>query len=246
MAQALEAIELTCGYGITRVVQDVTLAVAPGETVALVGPNGAGKTTLLQTLAGALPPLGGRVRVRAADVSRLDPAARARHIALLPQDDPAEAGLTVREMVELGRTPYLGLFGRLSAEDEQAVDGALAACQIEELANRRVDRISGGERQRARIAMTVAQQPDVLLLDEPANHLDLRRRYELYALLARLRREHGLAVVLILHDLTEAYREAHRVLVVHSGRVELVASDDASRTRRLAQAFGVPDDRIPV
>jgi iron complex transport system ATP-binding protein len=244
-ATALEVSGLSCGYG-QPLVQELGFGLQPGEALAVVGPNGSGKTTLLRTLAGQLPPLEGHVTVQGRAVHRLDHARRARLVTLLSQEDPGDGSLTVRELVELGRTPYLGLWGRGSPEDDAAVEQALEACQLLDLAHRRLDRISGGERQRARIAMTLAQQTAVVLLDEPVNHLDLRRRFDFFELVSTLRRERRLATVIVLHELAEAYREADRVLVLDPARrrgVE-VGRDDPERVARLARVFEVPEDRI--
>jgi ABC-type cobalamin/Fe3+-siderophores transport system ATPase subunit len=239
----LEVSGLSCGYD-APLVSGLSLSLGPGQTLAVVGPNGAGKTTLLRTLCGELPALEGTVAVQGTDLGRLDHLQRARLVSILLQEDAGDGGLTVRELVELGRTPYLGLWGRPGAADREAVDRALEACRLGDLAHRRLDRISGGERQRTRIAMTVAQHTALLLLDEPANHLDLKRRFELFELLSTLRQERGLAAVIVLHDLAEAYREADRVLVLGGdGAVEVPASDP-DRVAKLAQAFDVPEARI--
>jgi iron complex transport system ATP-binding protein len=246
-ALVLRAEALSCGYSPARpVVSGVDLALAPGEAVAVVGPNGSGKTTLLRTLAGLLPPIGGRVLLGDADARGLDPRARARRVAVLPQSDSVEGSLTVREVVELGRTPFLGPFGRFSPSDRALVVEALEACRLAPLADHRLDRLSGGERQRVRVAMVVAQQAPALLLDEPSSHLDLRRRFELFELVGTLRRERRLGTLLVLHDLVDAFRETDRVLLVEGGRAEALGPDDPGRRSRLARAFGVPEDRIPL
>jgi iron complex transport system ATP-binding protein len=242
----LEVRGLSCGYTADEpLFAELELSLSAGEALAVVGPNGAGKTTLLRTLAGLLPPLAGTVRVEGTELSRLRHHERARLVGVLSQEDLGDGTLTVRELVELGRTPYLGPWGRLGADDHAAVDRALSACHLEALVHRRLDRTSGGERQRARIAMTVAQQTALVLLDEPVNHLDLKRRFEFYELLTELRRERGLATVMVLHDLTEAYREADRVLVLGDCCGREIGSDDPERTSKLARAFGVPEDRVP-
>jgi iron complex transport system ATP-binding protein len=240
----LQAIGLTCGYSARPLVAHLEVCLEPGEALAVVGPNGAGKTTLLRTLAGLIPPLGGRVLLGGVELGSLRPPERARRVAVLPQEIGDAEELTVRELVELGRTPHLGLWGSFTDADHQAVEGALLACQLDLLADRRLGEVSGGERQRARIALAVAQDAPLLLLDEPASHLDLRRRHELFALLGALRRERRLALLVVLHDLAEAYREADRVLVLAAGRGLLLAADDPARREKLAQAFEVPVDRI--
>ncbi len=126
------------------------------------------------------------------------------------------------------------------------MERALAHCQLEELAQRPLSRVSGGERQRARIALTVAQEAPLLLLDEPANHLDLKRRYELFQQLRQLRRSRSTAVIMVLHDLADAYREADRVLVLSGRGAEEIPADDPRRPEKLARAFDVPPEQITI
>jgi iron complex transport system ATP-binding protein len=220
------------------------LTLQPGEAVAIVGANGAGKTTLLRTLAGQLPPLEGEVCLAGEGVVTLRPEQRARRVALLPQLISADLDLTVRELVELGRTPHLGLWGRLGVEDRRAVGEALSLCDLQELACRRLGALSGGERQRAQLALCLAQGAPLLLLDEPTAHLDLRHRHQLFQLLSRLRHQQRLTVVLVLHELADAYREGDRVLVLVDGAAVEIPADDPARREKLARAFGVPPTRI--
>ncbi|MBK8480709.1 MAG: ABC transporter ATP-binding protein [Proteobacteria bacterium] len=222
------------------------LRLVRGEALAVVGPNGAGKTSLMLTLCGALPALAGTLRLGGEALAALAPRARAQRVALLPQTLALDPELTVRELVELGRTPHLGWWGRLAPEDHAVVEGAIARCDLQVLSEQPLGRLSGGERQRALVAMTVAQQAPLLLLDEPTTHLDLRWRHQLFELLQGLRRDLGVAVVMVLHDLAEAYREADRVLVLGAGRAEELARDEPARCERLATVFGVPPDRLGV
>ncbi len=236
---------LACGYGQAPLVQGLDLSMAPGEALAVVGPNGAGKSTLLRALAGAHPLDRGQVLVQGAPIVDLPAPLRARLVAMLPQNDRGDSGLSVEELVALGRTPHLGFWGHMGPRDREAVDRALTDCSLADLRRRPLDRLSGGERQRARIAMTLAQESPLLLLDEPANHLDLRRRHQLFELLTRLRGERRLALVLVLHDLQDAFREADGVLLLADGKARRVDPGDPDRVDRLADAFGVPAGRIP-
>lgn len=239
----LRAEALAWGYPGRRLGSDLSLELAAGEAIALLGPNGAGKSTLLRTLAGVLPPLGGRLQLGGQEPGRLSARERARLAALLSQEVQEEEGLLVRELVEIGRTPHLGLWGARSAADREAVERALVLCGLRGLEDRPLGELSGGERQRARIAMAVAQQAPLLLLDEPTTHLDLRRRHELYEQLRRLRQE-GVGLVMVLHDVGDAFREADRVLVLDGGRAELVSAEGPGTVARLARAFQVPEHRV--
>ncbi len=188
------------------VVQDVTLAVQPGEMVALLGPNGAGKSTLLKLASGALRPQSGRVTLDGADVRGLPRAVVARRVALAPQDFSVQFAYTVRQIVELGRTPHVGSWGMMRAADRHAVDEAMELVGLTPLADRIFAELSGGERQWALVALTLAQQAPTLLLDEPTSHLDIRRQIETLELLRWLNRARGLTVLATMHDINLAAR----------------------------------------
>ena len=244
MSAPLSTAQLSWGFRREQPLgRQLDLTVARGSALAVVGPNGAGKSTLLRTIAGVVPALAGEIRLGGEALGELTAAQRACRVAFLPQTQQPHGELTVRELVALGRTPHLGLWGHVRARDREATERALEWCGLGGLARRPLHAISGGERQRARVAMTVAQEAAVLLLDEPSAHLDLRRRHELYGLLRRLREDLGVAVVLVLHELTEAYREAERVLVLAGGEAAELAPE--GRREGLAAAFDVPLERIP-
>ena len=206
-----------------QVLAGVSLSLSPGELVALVGPNGAGKTTLLKTLSGVLAPRAGTVELEGRPLAGFSPREIARRIAFVGQELSADFSFTVEEVVLLGRSPHLG---RLAAETERDYDAARAAMRstgVEELAARTIDGISGGERQRAFLAMALAQEPKVLLLDEPASHLDLTHEIAFFDLLAALVAEKKLAVLVAGHDLSVAADYASRLAVLAGGK--LVADD---------------------
>jgi iron complex transport system ATP-binding protein len=188
------------------VAQDVSFSIQPGEMVALLGPNGAGKSTLLKLASGALRPQAGRVTLDGDDVRGLAREAVARRVALAPQDFTVQFAYTVRQIVELGRTPHLGSWGVMRVSDRRAVDEAMELVGVTPLADRVFAELSGGERQWALIALTLAQQAPILLLDEPTAHLDIRRQIETLALLRRLNRTHGLTVLATMHDINLAAR----------------------------------------
>jgi ABC-type cobalamin/Fe3+-siderophores transport systems, ATPase components len=216
-----------------RIVLDrVSLAVAPGELVALVGPNGAGKSTLLRALAGLIRPAAGQVTLDGTRLDALAPRARARRVAWLEQGARAAWGLTVREVATLGRLPHGD-----SAAAPVAV--ALAAVGLDRMAERRIDRLSGGEARRAMIARVLATAPDVMLLDEPCADLDPAQGFAVMRLL-RAEAAEGRAVVVILHDLALAARYADRMALLHAGRVVADAPPEAVMADALAgRAFGV-------
>jgi iron complex transport system ATP-binding protein len=195
-----------------RIVLDgVSLALGPGALVALVGPNGAGKSTLVRALAGLVPPEAGQVTLDGAPVAALAPRARARRIAWLEQGARAAWGMTVREIASLGRLPH----GDAAAAP---VAAALAAVGLDHMADRRIDRLSGGEARRAMIARVLATAPEVLLLDEPCADLDPAQGFAVMRLLRR-EAEAGRAVVVVLHDLALAARFADRMALLDAGRL---------------------------
>ena len=215
---ALVARGLRAGYGARAVLHDVDLAFAPNGLVALVGPNGAGKSTLLRALAGLVRPSAGAVTLDGADVASLARAALASRIAVVPQTFDTLFPFTVREIVGLGRSARLGLFARPTTVDAAAVERAIAEQQLDALVDRRIDALSGGERQRVVLAMALAQETDVLLLDEPTAHLDPGHQLDTLRRVSDLARLRGTIVLAVLHDLNLATL-ADRVVVMAEGRV---------------------------
>ena len=175
---ALSFDAVSFGYGRHRVVRDVTLQLATGEMVGLLGPNGAGKSTLLRLGAGALRPQVGSVYLDGADILRLSRRELARRLAVAPQEFSVQFAYTVRQIVELGRTPYRAMFSLARRQDMLAIEDALGAADVAHLADRVFNDLSGGERQRVLIALTLAQEAPILLLDEPTAHLDIRYQIE--------------------------------------------------------------------
>jgi iron complex transport system ATP-binding protein len=215
----LSAQNLFAGYGGKLVLEDVTLTVAEGDFLGVLGPNGCGKTTLLRALRGTLRPQRGSVRLHDRDVHAIDKRSLARAMAYLPQDLLIELEFTVREVALMGRSPHLSRFARESDEDRRVAEEAMRLADVLHLAERPVTQLSGGERQRALIAMCLAQQPQILLLDEPTNHLDVAHQLSILDLIARLNRDHGLAVVGVFHDLNLAAEYCGRLVLLQSGRV---------------------------
>lgn len=221
-------------------VREVSLAVSPGRLLAVVGPNGAGKTTLLRLLAGSLRPQAGHVRLDERPLGEFTARQRARALAVVPQSESSPFPVTVREMVTMGRYAHLGPWERAGGRDGSVVERALERCAVASFAERRLDELSGGELQRARIARALAQEAPVLLLDEPTAGLDLRYRMELFHLLRELRAD-GLAVLVVTHDLNLAARFADRLLFLDLGRVRAEgAPAEVLSCEMLEEVYGWP------
>lgn len=232
--------QLSVGHGDRVVVADAELTFAPGRCTAIVGANGSGKSTLLRTVAGLAAPLGGRIQLGDRDVGSLRARELARHLAFLPQAPLVPAGITVTELVALGRHPHRRLLGGPTSGDDAAIAEAMAQTGLEPLAGRPVEQLSGGERQRVWIAVALAQQAPVLLLDEPTTFLDIRHQLEVLALARQLCDDGGRTVVAVLHDLNQAAAFADQLVVVGDGRILAQGPPgDVLSAELLAQAFGV-------
>jgi iron complex transport system ATP-binding protein len=206
-------------YDQRTVVHGVDLAVPAGQVTVIVGANGCGKSTLLRGLGRILRPSAGTVELDGTDLQRLRPRDVASVLGLLPQQPIAPEGITVGDLVARGRHPHQGAFRRWSSTDADAVAAALALTDTHELAGRRVEELSGGQRQRVWVAMMLAQDPRIMLLDEPTTYLDIAHQVDLLDLLAELNATRGTTVVMVLHDLNLAARYAHHLVVMAEGRL---------------------------
>ena len=215
----LEVERLTLGYGDREVVHDLDLIIAPGDVTAIVGPNACGKSTLLRSITRLLPPRTGRVLLDGKEVHATPAKQLARRMGLLPQSPIAPEGITVGELVGRGRHPHQRVLARWSVADDRAVTAALLATDTLELMDRPVDELSGGQRQRVWIAMALAQETEVLLLDEPTTFLDISHQVEVLDLLTDLNRTSGTTIVMVLHDLNLAARYADHLIALHDGRL---------------------------
>ena len=210
---------LEAGYGGEPVLRDVSVTFPAGRVTALVGANGCGKSTLLRTCARQLNPTSGTVLVDGQDVRGWHRTRFARTVGFLPQDPVAPEGVSVQELVSRGRHPHRGAFGRWRAQDDDAVAEALELTGLRALADRQVTDLSGGQRQRVWIALALAQQTGVLLLDEPTTYLDIARQVEILDILCELQRARGTTLVMVLHDLSLAARCADQLVAVKDGTV---------------------------
>jgi iron complex transport system ATP-binding protein len=234
MTATLAATDLRVSLGARSVLHGLSLAFEPGWT-AIVGPNGAGKSTLLRTLAGLLPVQRGQVLLNGHPLADCSARERGRAIAWLAQQGQARGELNVRELVELGRLPHLGLIGVPTAADQAAVDEAMRLTECSEWAERPLQQLSGGERQRCLLARALAVQAPVLLLDEPTTHLDPPHQIAVVRLLQRLAQRH--TVISVLHDLPLAL-QADRLVLMRQGRVVATgAHDDAELHAALCELF---------
>jgi len=217
--RTLLADALTLAYDDREVSRELTVAVPPGRITAIVGANACGKSTLLRALARLLRPKAGTVLLDGHDIHRLPTREVATKLGILPQSPVAPSGITVVDLIARGRYPHQRLVRQWSAADEQAVAEAMARTETLDLARRHVDTLSGGQRQRVWIAMALAQNTDVLLLDEPTTFLDLAHQIDVLELLAELNERDGRTIVLVLHDLNHAARYAHHLVAMRDGRI---------------------------
>ena len=215
----LGARDLSLGYGATPIVEGLTVDVAPGAVTAIVGPNACGKSTLLRGLARLMSPAAGQVILDGSDISRLRTKDVAKRLGLLPQSSIAPEGITVADLVTRGRFPHQTMLRQFSRADQQAVADAMAATGVTAIAGRPVDQLSGGQRQRVWIAMVLAQQTPLILLDEPTTFLDIAHQIELLDLFADLNAEQGCTIVAVLHDLNHACRFADQIIAMKAGAI---------------------------
>ncbi|MEE6282212.1 ABC transporter ATP-binding protein [Georgenia sp. MJ170] len=236
----LRAEGLSLAYDGHRVVTELDLAVPRGAITVIVGANGCGKSTLLRGLARLLRPAAGVVTLDGRRLHDLPPREVARTIGILPQSPTAPEGITVADLVGRGRHPHQGWFRQWSSSDDDVVTAALEATGSFDLAGRRVDELSGGQRQRVWIAMALAQDPDILLLDEPTTFLDVTHQLEVLDLLLALNQERASTVVMVLHDLNLAARYADHLVVMRDGQVLAIGRPADILTEDLvAEAFGL-------
>ncbi len=219
----------------------LSLELGAREFLAIVGPNGSGKSTLLNVLGGLAAPSRGRVSFSGSELSSLLPRERAQRVAYVRQDTPLAFPIRVSQFVMLGRFAFASRLGFESAKDREMVNWAIEATSLERLANRRIDEISGGERQRAVLARALAQEPELLLLDEPTANLDLNYQVELLRLVRNMAEDHGITAVAVMHELNLAAEFSDYLLLLKNGRAMQVGEPSEVLTRDLLEeAYGVP------
>lgn len=242
----LNAKDLTLKYDQRCVVDGLSVEIPEGRVTMIVGANACGKSTLLRGLSRLLKPAGGAVTLDGKDIHSRPARELARTLGLLPQHPTAPDGIKVRDLVGRGRYPHQGLFRSWSPEDASAVQRALETTETLALADRNVDELSGGQRQRVWIAMALAQETDVLLLDEPTTYLDLAHQVEVLDLVTDLNRTRGTTVAIVLHDLNLAARYADHVIAMKAGDIVALGTPKEVVTEKLVlDVFGLESRVIP-
>jgi len=246
---ALQAKNLTVAYGKDEVLHSIDLAVRPGSITGLIGPNGSGKSTLLRAMARLIQPRSGRTFIQGQRIDRLSPKRLAQTLAVMPQHPVAPPGVTVRELVSYGRSPFNAWYKPSPAGDRALIDALIRKCDLLPLADRLVHTLSGGERQRAWIAMALAQQPKVLMLDEPVSALDIGHQLEVMDLLVDINREQDTTLVIVLHDLNLAARYCDQAVAMLDGNIvaagptdEVLTADTIRRCFKVEAQFHPPVD----
>lgn len=240
----VEAKELFAGYGESVVLKDIDLVIPTGKITSIVGANACGKSTLLKALSRLIAPLKGDVLLDGRSIHKLPTRELARRLGLLPQSPIAPDGITVLDLVSRGRHPHHGLFASWSRKDDQAVADALEATQTAELVERSVEELSGGQRQRVWIAMALAQETEILLLDEPTTFLDISHQIDVLDLLTDLNRKRGTTIVMVLHDLNLAARYSDHLIAMLEGRPFRAGSPQSVLTEEMVREVFSLDAQI--
>ncbi|WP_417528447.1 ABC transporter ATP-binding protein [Marinomonas shanghaiensis] len=241
----LGAEQLTLKHGKTSIIENLNVSLPEGKVTAIVGPNGCGKSTLLNGLSRVHSPSAGVVLLDGKDIHTLPSKEVARRLALLPQDTLAPDGITIEELIRFGRHPHQSLLKQWAMDDQQAINYALNAADLEGLKDRLLDTLSGGQRQRAWIAMSIAQETPLLLLDEPTSALDLGHQIEVFELIRHLSRQ-GKTLAMVVHDLPSACRYSDHIIAMKKGEIITQGSPKEVMTKELVrELYGVECDLIP-
>ncbi|MBL1420690.1 MAG: ABC transporter ATP-binding protein [Alphaproteobacteria bacterium] len=241
----LNAHSVTLAYGKRLIVNDLSVSIPDGKVTVIIGPNACGKSTLLRALARLLKPQAGEVTLDGVEIGKIPTRKVAKRLGLLPQTPIAPQGILVSDLVSRGRTPHQSAFQQWSEADEEAVLDAMQATQTLDLAGRRIEELSGGQRQRVWIAMALAQQTELLLLDEPTTFLDLPHQIEVLNLVRKLNRQQGRTIVVVLHDLNLACRYADHIVAMREGAiVEQGVPESVITVDVMLRVFGLKCDVI--
>lgn len=242
----LKTDKLSIGYDGTGIVRDVDLEAREGEILVVIGPNGAGKSTLLKTISGQLSPISGGITLLDSYLFSMSADERARHMSLLLTGQRMAEMMTVYDVVAMGRYPYTGRLGILSEDDRTVVSRVMERLNITDLSGAFFDKLSDGQRQRVLLARALCQEPDILILDEPASYLDIRYQLELSDILCSLAAD-GLSVILSMHELTLVRRLAHRLICIKAGHASVV--DDVEQffsSGGVEKLFDIPEGTLTI
>ena len=217
--EAIRVENLTVSYEDNIIIQDMNLSIPKGKISIIIGGNGCGKSTLLKTISRINKPSKGDIFINGKNIKTVIEKEIAKEVAFLPQGPVCPGGLTVRQLVAYGRFPHQKMTGGLSSQDKEVIDWAIEQTGLKDFADRGVENLSGGQRQRAWIAMTLAQETDIIMLDEPTTYLDLSYQLEVLEILQRLNKERQITVVIVLHEINNAFRFAHNIIGLKKGKI---------------------------
>ena len=250
--KAIEIKNIKFSYDTDEVIKDVSLILEQGEFLGVIGPNGAGKSTILRILCGILRPKQGKVLIFNKDIETISQKALAQQVGFVPQETPFALNFLVEDIIHMGRYPYLHPFQKEGEKDNDAVEHALQSADVLNFRKRPINSLSSGERQRVVIARSLAQEPKILLLDEPTSHLDIHHQYAIMELLKKLNSQ-GISIIIINHDLNLASLYCQRLILMHQGKIHSVGSPHALINEKIIkEVYGTqikvilhPDKRIP-
>lgn len=217
--EAIRIENLTVAYENNTIIKDMNLSLPKGKINIIIGGNGCGKSTLLKTIARINKAVSGDIFINGKNIKKVKEKEIAKEVAFLPQGPTCPSGLTVRQLVAFGRFPHQKMMGGLNSHDQEVIDWAIKETGLSDFADREVDCLSGGQRQRAWIAMTLAQETEIIMLDEPTTYLDLSYQLEVLEILERLNKEKQITVIIVLHEINNAFRFADHIVGLKSGQV---------------------------
>jgi len=235
----LDVLGVECAYGAVKVIDGMTFSIGQGCFAGIIGPNGSGKSTLLRCISRTLKPVRGTVLLQGESLYKMSPREVARKMAVVPQETAVNFPFTVEEIIMMGRSPHLGRFQAEGKRDYEITSRSMDLTNTRHLAGRQITAISGGERQRVIIAKALAQEPELILLDEPTSHLDINQQVEILSLLQRLNREGGLTVLAVFHDLNLAAQFCDLMILMHGGKAYRVGKPDEVLTaENIEEVYG--------
>ena len=244
MDRILYTEKLDAGYSGHAVVSNVNIDLHAGEILALIGPNGSGKSTILKTLCGQLPPVGGHVFLKGKELPHIGEAELSRTMSLLMTGKVDPELMTCMDVISIGRYPYTGLMGRLTAHDREVIGEAMRMANVEDLGGRYFDQISDGQKQRVLLARAICQEPEILIMDEPTSFLDIKHKLELLQILLKLVKEKHVGVIVSLHEIELAEKIADRVICIRDGIAEPAKSaGDVFVKENICRLFEIDEEQ---